>query len=383
MLYNRAAQRPHERWSLTSRLLARVFAHPELVLRLLRSADPIERDGRVLSREVQALVGAAGRLGAVRDGRRGGGHPPDPEAMRSQLRSAARAVMPVRTDVHVTERAIPGPDGHPGLRIRLYRQFGSGLGRGSDGRSEQPAIVFYHGGGWVSGDLDSHDATCRLLAAASQCLVVAADYRVAPEHPFPAAVDDALAAYQWVHRHADELGVAPGRVGVMGDSAGGNLAAVVAQQALRPPVDGPTVPPPVAQCLVYPAVDAHLDTDSIRSLGEGFFLTLASMEFYRLQYLPKEADWDLAAASPLLAADLSGLAPALIVTAGFDPLRDDGANYARALAQAGVDVEYRCYDDQVHGFMGMGILADSLALATEVCDAMGRLMRRSEPSVAE
>ncbi len=326
---------------------------------------------------------ATGRLAALRDGRRQNGRDLDPQVMRSQLRSATRAVMPQRTDVHVTERVITGPPGPSALRVRIYRQFGSGLGRGSDRRSELPAIVFFHGGGWVSGDLDSHDGTCRLLAAVSRCLVVAVDYRVAPEHPFPAAVDDAVAAYEWVQRHADELGVDPGRVGVMGDSAGGNLAAVVAQSALRSPGGGIPMAPPVAQCLVYPAVDAHLDTDSMRSLGEGLRFTRATIEYYRRQYLPDEADWDLAAASPLLAADLAGLAPALIVTAGFDPLRDDGANYAEALGRAGVEVEYRCYDDQVHGFMGMGILPESWALATEVCDAMGRLMRRSQRQATE
>jgi acetyl esterase len=115
-------------------------------------------------------------------------------------------------------------------------------------------------------------------------------------------------------------------------------------------------------------------------MAEGFFLTLANMEYYRQEYLPNRSDWESAGASPLLADDLTGLAPALIVTAGFDPLRDDGANYAEALRKAGVEVEYRCYDDQIHGFMGMGILSDSLALATEVCDSMGRLMRRRAPN---
>jgi acetyl esterase len=372
-LYNRSAQRPHERWSLTNRLLAGIFAHPELVLRLFGRTERIERDGRVLNRQVQALMEAAGRLGG-----RGAA---DPATMRAQLRGAARAVMPNRTDVHVTERVIG--EGDASLRLRIYRQFGSGLGRDADGQSELSAIVYYHGGGWVTGDLDSHDGTCRLLAAASHCLVVAVDYRVAPEDPFPAAVDDAIAAYEWVQRHTDELGVAPARVGVMGDSAGGNLAAVVAQSVHRASGGPDAVAPPLAQCLVYPAVDAHLDTDSMRSLGEGFFLTRETMETYRQMYLPREADWDMAAASPLLAGDLAGLAPALIVTAGFDPLRDDGANYAQALSRAGVAVEYRCYDDQVHGFMGMGVLADSLALATEICDAMGRLMRRSEPRSGE
>jgi acetyl esterase len=137
--------------------------------------------------------------------------------------------------------------------------------------------------------------------------------------------------------------------------------------------------PPVAQGLIYPAVDAGLDTKSSWSLGDDFFLTRQSMELFRRLYLPDPSDWSDRRASPLLAGDHHGAAPALVVTAGFDPLRDDGTNYADVLRAAGVEVEYRCYDDQVHGFMGMGILRDSLALATEVCDAMGRLVRRPIP----
>ncbi len=355
-----------------ARGLALLFRRPEVVLAALGRSAPVQRDGRVLNRSVQAMSELAARFGATQDP---AGNP-DPEAMRSQLRRLARAAMPVRTDVHVSGRSIPGPEGVPELPLRIYRQYGRGIGRGRSGRELLPAIVYLHGGGWVAGDLDSHDATCRMLAAVSRCLVAAVDYRLAPEHPFPAAIEDALAAYAWVQHHTDELGVADGRVGVMGDSAGGNLAAVVAQETRAGRAAGPSVPPPVAQGLVYPVVDARLDTPSLRSVGDGFFLTRAGMEFHRGAYLPDRSDWETAKASPLLADELTGLAPALVVTAGFDPLRDDGANYAEALTKAGVEVEYRCYDDQIHGFMGMGILPDSLALATEVCDAMGRLMHR-------
>ncbi len=330
----------------------------------------MEVDGRVLNRNVQAMIAALERLG-------GSASTDDPAAMRTQFRRAARSVMPVRTDVHVAGRTVPGTDGAPDVPVRVYRQFGRGLATGGSGPERLPAIVYFHGGGWVIGDLDSHDAGCRVLAAVSGCLVVAVDYRLAPEHPYPAAVVDSVAAYRWVHAHADELGIAPGRIGVMGDSAGGNLAAVVAQ-VTRPGeawAEAAT-PPPVAQGLIYPVVDAHLDTPSMARLSEGFLLTRESMEYYRAQYLPDRDDWDSGAASPLLAGDLGGLAPALVVTAGFDPLRDDGTNYAGALARAGVEVEYRCYDDQVHGFLGIGILPDSIPLITEVCDAMGRLMRR-------
>ena len=138
--------------------------------------------------------------------------------------------MPVRTDVYVSGRVVPGPGTAPRIGLRVDRQFGAGLGIGMGRGRPLPAIVYFHGGGFVSGDLDSHDGLCRLVAVASRCLVVAVDYRLAPEYPFPAAVDDAVpTAYAWVHEHGDELGIDPGRIGVMGDSAGGNLAAVVAQ----------------------------------------------------------------------------------------------------------------------------------------------------------
>jgi acetyl esterase len=156
----------------------------------------------------------------------------------------------------------------------------------------------------------------------------------------------------------------------MGDSAGGNLAAVVAQRCRDED-------PPVAQSLVYPATDAHLDSESHRLFAEGFFLTRQDMEWFRGHYLPEVATWDSPAASPLLADDVSGLAPALVVTAGFDPLRDEGAAYAERLEAAGVPCEYRCYDDLVHGFFGMGVLPDGVAIISEICAATGKLMFRA------
>jgi len=347
-----------------------LFSRPGLVLGALGASAPVEVDGRVLNRNTQALLELARRFQDATD--EGSA---DPVVLRTQLTRMARLAMPVRTDVHVTGRVIRTPGSSTGIPVRLYRQFGTGIGK-----SRPPAIVYYHGGGWVTGDLDSHDASCRLLAAASGCIVVAVDYRLAPEHPFPAAVDDALEAYAWVQRNSGEVGHADGRVGVMGDSAGGNLAAVVALEARAGTVGGGSgVPAPLAQGLLYPALDARLDSGSTRSMAQGFFLTIESMEYFRGCYVPDRSLWENPKVSPLLADDHRGLAPALVVTAGFDPLRDDGAGYAEALEKAGVEVEYRCYDDQVHGFMGMGLLPDSLALATEVYDAMGRLMRRSAP----
>ena len=383
-LYNRRIQRDSEHWPLVTQLGSWLFSHPGLLLAVLGTPPRVEVDGRVLNRSTQALLSLANRVEARSGVEVDGTVAFDPAVMRPQLTRMARLAMPIRTDVHVTGRVVPGPAGAPAIPLRVYRQFGTGIGGDAGGGSRPGAIVYFHGGGWVTGDLDSHDSACRLLAAASGCIVVAVGYRLAPEDPFPAAVDDAIAAYGWVQRHSDELGHAPGQVGVMGDSAGGNLAAVVALET-RPGAASAAadVPPPVAQCLVYPAVDARFDSESMRALSDGFFLTRESMEFFRSSYLPEGTERQSPRASPLLAPDHRGVAPALVVTAGFDPLRDDGANYADALRRSGVDVRYRCYDDQVHGFMGMGFLSDCLALATEICDAMGRLMRRSMRAASE
>jgi acetyl esterase len=397
-LYNRRLQRTQEHWPLPARVNAWLFRHPESVLAMLGKRSQVQVNGKVLNRSIQAMLEVVNRFQSLVFGRQSSSDAIDPVVMRQQLKRVARMAMPVRTDVHVVGRVIPAsesPEGNTGIPVRTYRRFGVGVGVGLGSRP--PAILFLHGGGWATGDLDSHDASCRLLASVSRCVVIAVEYRLAPEAPFPAAVDDVLAAYGWVHRHADELGIAPGRVGVFGDSAGGNLAAVIALQTRKGGAgkqvaqgkDADQVgeraaalyagtPPPVAQGLIYPALSARLDTDSIRTLADGFFLTADSMRLFRSLYLPDPADWERATASPLLADDLSGLAPALVVTAGFDPLHDDGEAYADALAKAGVEVEYRCCDDQVHGFFGMGIIDDSLGLATEICDAMGRMMYRDD-----
>ena len=342
------------RRSLTFRTLSGVLGLPDPVMDRLIGEPPIVVDGRVLNRRVQAMMRLGERIGVVGDD-----EPESVEQRRADLRRAAGLGLPTWTGIYVTERRIPGPAGD--IPVRIYRRLG---------RPEAvPAIVYLHGGGWVVGDLDTHDSSCRLLAHESECVVVSVDYRLAPEHPFPAAVDDAVAAYRWVHDHATELSVEPGRVGVMGDSAGGNLAAVVAQVTRDT-----DVPPPTAQCLVYPATDALFRSPSHELFATGFFLTRASMEWYRAKYLPDPADWDSPLASPIEAADLRGVCPAIVVTAGFDPLRDEGRRYADRLAEAGVPVRYRCYDDMVHGFFGMGVLPGGIGLAAEICLGMGDLM---------
>ena len=342
------------RRGISFRSLSGILGLPPGVMDRLIGEPPIVRDGRVLNRNVQAMMVLGRRIGVISDD-----EPTSVQQRRSDLRRAAGLGMPTWTGIYVTERRIPGPAGD--LPVRIYRRMGR--------PDPAPAIVYLHGGGWVVGDLDTHDGSCRLLAHESECVVVSVDYRLAPEHPFPAAVDDAVAAYRWVHAHAGELGVEPGRVGVMGDSAGGNLAAVVAQVTRDT-----DVPPPVAQCLVYPATDALMREPSHSIFAEGFFLTRASMEWYRAQYLPDPSDWASPLASPIETSDLRGTCPAIVVTAGFDPLRDEGRAYAERLAAAGVDVRYRCYDDMVHGFFGMGVLPGVIGLAAEICAGMGDLM---------
>jgi acetyl esterase len=341
------------RMSVATRVARRLLSLPESVLGRVAGRHRIVRDGRVLNRRVQLLLAIGERTGRAR-------LKMDVAAARANLKQFARIGMPTITAVHVVDRRIPGPGGE--LPIRVYRKFGAA--------ATPPAIVYLHGGGWVTGDLDSHDGTCRLLADVTRCVVVAVDYRLAPEHPFPAAIEDAVAAYRWVHEHTSELSIAPGRVGVMGDSAGGNLSAALALEAR-----GLNVPPPTAQGLVYPAVDLEeLRFPSHQTVGSGFGLDRAAIEWFRSLYVPAPEDRRTPRVSPLLAGDLSGLAPALVVTAGFDPLRDEGKAYADALAAAGVPVRYRCYDDMIHGFFGFGILPEGMAMATEICQAMGELM---------
>jgi len=222
-----------------------------------------------------------------------------------------------------------------------------------------PVLVFYHGGGWVIGDLDTHDVQCRQITAEAGITVVAVDYRLAPEHKFPAAVDDAWAATRWVVAHASELGVDARRVAVAGDSAGGNLAAVVAIMARD--AGGPAI---ALQVLIYPVTDVGAESKSYRDFAEGYMLTRDGMRWFTNHYLksPGEAqDWRV---SPLRAASLAGLPPALVITAGFDPLRDEGAAYASRLTDAGVQVDYINYGGMIHGFMPMGKLISTGNRAT-------------------
>jgi acetyl esterase len=257
----------------------------------------------------------------------------------------------------VRDAAATGPAGE--IPVRIYEPARST----GDGR---PVVVWYHGGGWVIGDLDTHDGACRRIANRAGAVVVAVHYRRAPEDPFPAAADDAFAALKWVHANAADLGIDPDRIAVAGDSAGGNLSAVT---ALRTRDEGG--PALRFQALIYPVTDLTMSTPSYDENGEGYLLTRDSMEWFANHYLG-EADPKEPLASPYFADDLSGVAPALVITAEFDPLRDEGEAYAARLRDADVPVEVVRYDGMIHGFYCMCGLSPT---ALEAADKVGAALK--------
>jgi len=250
------------------------------------------------------------------------------------------------------DRTIPGPAGD--IPVRVYTPAGGG--------GPRPLVVFYHGGGWVIGGLDSHDPVCRDLAAGTGAVVLSVDYRLAPEHRFPAAVDDAWAALAWAGQHAADLGADGARLAVAGDSAGGNLAAVMALMARDHDVALRF------QLLVYPATDFTQRRPSVKENGEGYLLTEASLGWFEGHYAPDRTDWR---ASPMLAGDHRGVAPALVMTCEYDPLRDEGQDYAAVLEKAGVEVSARCYEGMIHGAFSMtAAVPAARALVDDACAAL-------------
>ena len=258
----------------------------------------------------------------------------------------------------IVDRTIDGPGGR--LRVRLYKPFGVGP-------QPLPTILYFHGGGWTIGSLEAYDPPLRFFCARTGYAVLAVDYRLAPEHKFPGAVDDAVATFHWLAANAAALGLDPGRIVVAGESAGGTLAAVVGQltrgEAHRP----------CLQWLIYPCTDLGGTTPSHESCGKGFLLTREDMAWCRGHYLADPAQDADPRASPLRQSDLTGLPPALIFTAGFDPLRDEGKQYAERLSQAGGKVVYREFDSLIHGFIGM---RGALQAAARAMDDMVTDVRR-------
>lgn len=280
-----------------------------------------------------------------------------PEEARQNMRRLAEGLRRPEGGLSVGERSIPGAASS--IPARVYRLDRAGA---------LPVLVWFHGGGWVIGDLETHDALCRHLALAGECVVLSVDYRLAPEHPFPAAAEDAWAAARWAAENAASLGGDARRLVVGGDSAGGNLAAVAGQLAKargEPRIDW--------QLLVYPITDCDLDTPSYRENASGYGLTRAGMEWFWNHYVPDPAERVDPRAAPLRAAELEGLPPALVITAEYDPLRDEGEAYARRLRDAGVDAVLERQDGMIHGFLRQ---TDRLERSRVMLGKIARELRR-------
>lgn len=341
-----------------------LFAAASLVARLPRSVQqkiaggPIVRDGQELNPEIAAIM----KLGEA-SGRNLDTKKITPEELRFQQHRGARIAGGPHVDGTAEDLMIDGAAGQ--IRARLYPA----------NETNAPLLVFFHGGGFVFGDLDTHDAPCRVLRRHAGINVLAVDYRLAPEHPFPAAVEDARAALKWAFANAKRLGADASRIGIGGDSAGANLSAVIAQIAKS---DGG--PMPVMQLLVYPAVCRRTPWPSLDLFAEGFFLTRESIDYFHHQYsghLPRAERPD-PRRDPFHGEDLRGLPRALVVTAGFDPLRDEGEAYAKKLREAGNEVTVRRFDGFVHGFFNMvGISPVCRDAVIEIAGATRILFSRS------
>lgn len=328
-----------EHWALRA-----VCGLPRPLQRGIFGARP-QLDGQVLASELHALLRLAALVGdeSVTESR-------SPEQARAENRAGAAAVAgPPPPMERIEALTIPGPAGP--IPARLYIPP-------SAPAPPRPLLVYFHGGGWTIGDLDTHDGVCRFLATHTGAAVLSVDYRLAPEHPFPAAVEDAFAAFRWAAEGAAELGTDPARIAVVGDSAGGNLAAAVSLLAR----DGGG-PSPAMQALIYPVTDAVGGQRSRDLFAEGFLLTKADMDWFERHYLPDIASSGDPRVSMLRADDLSGLPPAYVMTAGFDPLRDEAEAYAERMRAAGVRVALRRHPGLIHGFANMTAISRSARAA--------------------
>ena len=303
----------------------------------------------LLDPQCRALLAKAEAAGVL-----GPEHLPAQEAREAYKRSRL-PLQPAKPDMgSVRDFSIEGRQGP--VTVREFRP--SGLSN----RRDLPALIYFHGGGWVIGDIDTHDTLCRQLSDGSGAAVYSVNYSKAPEHKFPAAVDDAILATRYVIDSYVSLGIDPARVGTGGDSAGGNLATVVAQS-----VRGTLAHPLALQLLIYPVTDLSLSAPSYQAYATGYGLTAAAMRYFRDVYLGSEQEIHDPRASPLRANSLADMPPALVLTAGFDPLRDEGREYADALSTAGNQVQYVCFERQIHGFIIMGAAIDEANTATRLC----------------
>lgn len=329
--------------SLQKFLIRGLMKLPESLLLRMAGGEPLSIDGRVMDPRVQLLAVQGAKEPSITT--------LDPVAARAATSQGFALLDDApRANVAIDETTVPGPGG--ALAARLYRPKHATV--------PLPGLVYFHMGGCVIGDLDTCDTFCSILADGANCAVLSVDYRLAPEHKFPAAVDDALAAYKWAEENAASFGMEAGRIGVGGDSAGGYLSAVVVQQ-----MKAEGGPAPALQLLIYPVTDMEAEGGSMESCGEVYPLTAEIMHWFIDHYIDKPEDRKDLRASPLKADDLSGLPPAIVVTAGFDPLRDQGTEYADRLKAAGVPVTYRCYDGLAHAFTAM---SGTVPAAKQACE---------------
>jgi acetyl esterase len=335
------------------RILKTVCNLPAPVGRRLFGPPP-RLEGRELARDIHALISLAAR--ARDDSLEERADPIEARAQR-RVEAAVVAERPTIAMARVEQLTVPGPDS--GLAARLYVPV-------SAAPQPPPLLVFFHGGGWVIGDLETHDSPCRFLAAHAGVQVLAVDYRLAPEHPFPAAAEDAFAAFSWAAANAARFGIEPDRIAVGGDSAGGNLAAVAALMARDE--GGPV---PAMQLLIYPVTETGRELPSRQGFGEGFLLTRRDMAYYEDRYLPAGTDRSDPRVAILQTEDLAGLPPAYIAVAGFDPLRDEGVAYAERLREAGVPIALREHPGLVHTFINLTAICPSARAAMlEACGAL-------------
>jgi acetyl esterase len=334
-------------------LVATVSRLPTGALKTLAGSPPPVIEGQALDPQIHLMIALADRLGKPKS------HELSVEEARRSMREQTGLVdAPALGSVHVENRVIPAgvrPQSPP-LPVRIFRPRGL--------RGPAPLVVYYHGGGFVVGDTLTHDPPCRVLAERARCVVASVDYRLGPENLFPAGVEDGLTALRWAQREATSLGVDPRRIAIGGDSAGGNIAAVVAHTALEGGGQGPAL-----QLLVYPVTDMTASFASRRTFAAGFILERETMDWFTDRYLTPDLDRAQPRLSPLFAPSFAGVCPALVLTAGFDPLRDEGRAYADKLREEGIPVWYRNYPGLTHGFWNMsGAVAEARRALHEACD---------------
>lgn len=345
---------PVVRRTFQSLAVSGLFRLPVPVLRRMSGGHHIGREGHVLDPHLKFMLDLAKRQGPLEN---------RPIAVTRRLqRQMSRALGgPLWPMARIEQHRSPGAHGDIALRLYVPRELPDG---------PAPTLIFFHGGGFVVGDLDSYDPLCSHLAHHGRCQVLSVDYRLAPEHPFPAANEDALAVWAHVCAEPRRFGADPARLGVGGDSAGGHMAAVLSQQAR---IAG--LPLPAYQCLIYPATDLTREWPSQAHYGAGYLLDRTTMSWFREQFLPPHVDIGDPRVSPLRAADLAGLPPATVVLAGFDPLKDEGRAYAEALTAAGVPVSVLAFDTLIHGFASMaGISAGARRALDEIAGTVARHM---------